>query len=111
MLNSRREYLSWKRQLTRLNSTVGLRIAGIPESLGEDTDEQVLDLAQDIDVDIFLSDIDRSHRVGKPRTHKPRDIKVKFATYRARRKMLKARATTKDFGRIWLIWASHDLPL
>ena len=42
-----------------------LRITVIPEGLGEDTDEQVLDLAQDIDVDISLNDIDRSHRVGK----------------------------------------------
>ena len=42
-----------------------LRIAGIPEGLGEDTDEQVLDLARDIDVDISLNDIDRSHQVGK----------------------------------------------
>ena len=83
-------------QYSRRNS---LRIAGIPESLGEDTDEQVLDLARDIDVDISISDIDRSHRVGKPRTDKPRDIIVKFATYRARRKMHKARATTKDRGR------------
>ena len=41
-----------------------LRIAGIPEGL-EDTDERVLDLARDIDVDIYLNDIDRSHQVGK----------------------------------------------
>ena len=75
-----------------------LRIAGIPEGLGEDTDEQVLDLARDIDVDISLNDIDRSNRVGKPRTDKPRDIIVKFATYCARRKMYKARPTTKDRG-------------
>ena len=72
MLNTRRGYLSSKRQLTYLNDVSerhiwrnSLRIAGIPEGLGEDTEEQVLDLARDIDVDISLNDIDRSHRVGK----------------------------------------------
>ena len=46
---------------------------------------------------------DRTHRLGRPSTrdrprNKPRDIIIKFATYRARQKLYKARTLTKDRG-------------
>ena len=52
----------------------------------EDTDDIVLKIASDIGSDLQLHEIDRSHRVGKPGEHRtrPRDIIVKFTSYRAR---------------------------
>ena len=69
-----------------------LRISGVPEKNDEVIDKIVLDLATAIDADIKLEDIDRSHRLGKPKSRdssddtpaRPRDIIVKFSTYRAR---------------------------
>ena len=70
------------------------------------TDNIVLDLATAIDADIKLEDIDRSRRLGKPKScdssddtpARLRDIIVKFSTYRARQKVYKARALTKQRG-------------
>ena len=64
-------------QYSRRNS---LRMSGVPETATENTDTLVLDAARAINSDIDLCDIDRSHRVGRPRAGKPRDIIVKFAT-------------------------------
>lgn len=82
-------------QYSRRNS---LRMSGVPETATEDTDTIVLDAARDIDSEISLSDIDRSHRVGKPKVGRPRDIIIKFATYRARQKLYKQRTLLKDRG-------------
>ena len=82
-----------------------LCISGLPEDdpASENTDDIVLKLAEAIHVDLSLNDIDRSHRLGKPDSQhnvnqKPRDIVVKFATYRSRAKFYKARVLTKDRG-------------
>ena len=46
-----------------------------------------------------LDDIERSHRVEKRRdSGRPRDIIVKFSSYRTRRKVYGARTKTKDNG-------------
>ena len=78
-----------------------LRISGINENPNECTDSIVLDLAKAIDVELKIEDIDRSHRLGKPGSEasprsKPRDIIVKFATYRMRQKVYKSRTLTKE---------------
>lgn len=77
-----------------------LRISGIKEEEGENTDEIVLDLARRVSADIRPEDVDRSHRVGRPRevnqntnaVPRPREIIVKLANYRARMQLLKGRA-------------------
>ena len=46
-----------------------LRISGIPEETGENTDNIVLRIANDIESDVRPQDIDRSHRVGNPKRH------------------------------------------
>ena len=82
-------------QYSRRNS---LRISGIPEEPGENTDQRVIQLAGGLGVN--PEDIDRSHRIGKleqvrPRVwrgaprpkRRPRDILVKFARYNARDKL------------------------
>lgn len=80
-----------------------LRITGVAEADNESTDDFVINLARNIDVDLNPQDIDRSHRLGKLNsnrngTTKPRDIIVKFATYRMRATFYKARVLTKDRG-------------
>lgn len=80
-------------QYSRRNS---LRITNIPETNSDDTDTIVIDIAKTLNVDISPTDIDRSHRVGKPDKAKPRDILVKFATYRARQRLYGPRSALKD---------------
>ena len=80
-----------------------LRISGKKEVTGENTDDIVLDIAEALGVNIDVSDIDRSHRLGKPGTTaeprtKPRDIIVKFVSYRQRNMFYRARTSMKDRG-------------
>ena len=79
-------------QYSRRNN---LRVANIPEKEGEDTDKIVLSIARALNADISPSDIDRSHRVGKPKRDKHREILVKFATYRARERIYTMRSALK----------------
>ena len=80
-----------------------LRIGGIPEIDNESTDKIVLDLANKLKANVNVHDIDRSHRVGRPREHqmgstdppKPREIIVKFSNTKARLELLKARSTLR----------------
>ena len=79
-----------------------LRIAGVPEPTGgqtENTDDYVIKLTHDLGVEVNLNDIERSHRIGKPRAlGRSRDIIVKFASYRVRRKVYGVRTQTKVKG-------------
>ena len=74
-----------------------LRIFGVVESDGENTSELVMELARNnLQVNIEQSDIDRSHRIGRSheRGH-PRDIIVKFTSYRVRDMVIKNRKKLK----------------
>lgn len=84
-------------QYSRRNN---LRITGCGETDNENTDDIILKMAADIGSDIQLGDIDRSHRVGKPGSHRtrPREVIVKFTSYRARQKLYKMRTALKDSG-------------
>ncbi|MCG8048797.1 MAG: hypothetical protein N0E48_24860 [Candidatus Thiodiazotropha endolucinida] len=75
-----------------------LRISGIPETGGENTDDLILKMAGDINADVSLQEIDRSHRVGRPRENKPRDIIVKLSTFRVRQRLFKSRTSLKTNG-------------
>lgn len=76
-----------------------LRIAGVPEDSRENTDDYVIKLTGDLGVDVVLNDIDRSHRVGRPRASgRPRDIIVKFVSYWMRRRVYGVRTQTKTKG-------------
>ena len=57
-----------------------LRISGVPETPDESTDNIVMSIANDIDSDIRIHDIDRNHRIGNPKSKRatPRKINVKF---------------------------------
>ena len=73
-------------------------MSGVRETDGEDTDKLVLDRADAVGAGISIDDIDRSHRVGKLKAGKTRDIIIKFATYRARQKFYTKRTMLKDAG-------------
>lgn len=77
-----------------------LRVSGLQEETNEDTDALIMRLASTVGSEIQISDIDRSHRVGNPRQQRdrPRDIIVKFSTYRSRQKFYKHRTALKDTG-------------
>ena len=75
-----------------------MRVAGVKENTSENTDVLVIDLSRAIGAEISLDDIERSHRVGKPKVGRPRDIIVKFVSYRTRRLVYGARTKTKDCG-------------
>lgn len=73
-----------------------LRIFGLPESQHEDTNEKVVNLAKSkLGVNIDPSNIDRSHRIGKPTSTNPRPIIVKFTSYAARARFIKSRRQLK----------------
>ena len=80
-----------------------LRLCGIPETAGEAVDEKIIEMATALESDISVNDIDRSHRLDKPRrsnghTVKPRDIIMKFMSYRARQKLLKNKSKLRSKG-------------
>ena len=101
-------------QYSRRNN---LRLSGITEKVDESFDQVVINLANDIGSDLALEEIDRTHRLGKLRTTltvkvasgsndddktkstlKPRDIIVKFTSYRARSKLLRLKSQLKNVG-------------
>ncbi|KAK3910875.1 LINE-1 retrotransposable element ORF1 protein [Frankliniella fusca] len=87
--------LAEQEQYARRNN---LRIFGVDESQQkEDTDKLVMDVARRIGVQIDKSQIDRSHRLGKPGP-KPRPIIVKFIGYSPRRSMFTAKKALKGSG-------------
>ena len=77
-----------------------LRVSGFKEEPGENTDEIILKIANDIGSDTQLPDVDRSHRIGNPQLQraKPRDILVKFSTYRNRQNFYRKRTALKSSG-------------
>lgn len=76
-----------------------IRIFGIPESTGENTDQIITKLAEEkLGVDLKLSDIDRSHRIGKPNGKGSRSIIMKFTNYNIKSRVLRARRKLKSSG-------------
>ena len=77
-------------QYTRRNT---LCISGLPEKPYEDVASRALKLFnRKMKVPITINDIDRAHRFGKKKDDRPRGIMVKFATYRARSSVFRAKA-------------------
>ncbi len=83
------------RQYTRRNN---MRIFGIPESMPENTDSLVLNLAKKLHIEVSVNDIQRSHRSGDPAVYEdtPRPILVQFVSYRMKREFLAHRRKLKD---------------
>ena len=87
--------LDTQEQYSRRNS---IRIYGLSEDENEDATKKTLDLFQQkMNIDVQPSDIDRIHRIGrKDNASRHRPLIVKFATYRARNRVFRAKAQLKD---------------
>lgn len=72
-----------------------LRIFGVSESESENTDTIAIDVASKIGVQLTESDIDRSHRVGRRNSDRPRPIIVKFVSYRKRAEVFRNKKLLK----------------
>lgn len=71
-----------------------LKLRGIPEEENECTDDHVIHACNDLlGVMVTRDDISRSHRVGPKNKKYPRDIIVRFISYRTRAAVYQARFT------------------
>lgn len=83
-----------------------LRVFGVPETTGEDTDTVLVNLFKEkLDVDVEVNRLDRSHRVGpkqKPgsrdATPRHRPIIIRFMSYQDRRRVFSAKRKLKGTG-------------
>ena len=91
-----------------------LRISGIRETQNEDVTKKVLGFAKTVNSNIKSADIDRAHRVGRPRSHidndetdafddvvdesnaKGPEIIIKFTNSSARLNLLQGRSVLRD---------------
>lgn len=78
-----------------------LRLSGIPESEGESVENIAVKMFSEMGTDVALNDIDNIHRLAKKTTsnatpNRPRDIIIKFATFRARQKVYASRSALKS---------------
>jgi hypothetical protein len=79
-------------QYSRRNCVI---ISGVPEESGEKTDDVVKSVAAKIKVTLTDQDIDRTHRVGTPKSGKSRPIICKLTRYNKRHELMKARRGLK----------------
>ena len=73
----------------------GVRIFGIEESEGENTDKIVLDTAKKVGADIPTFALGRSHRVGRAHGDRPRAIIAKFISHNYKVELLKNKSKLK----------------
>lgn len=77
-----------------------LRLFGVKEEEGEDTDAISMQIAEKIGVELNVADIDRSHRVGRRDTDRPRPIIIKFVSYRKRGEIFRKKKNLKGSGMV-----------
>ena len=91
-----------------------VRVFGIPERKNESTDDIICRLGEAIGADVFLEDIDRSHRVGRQDDNKIRPIICKFLSYQgklalmSKKKKLKS-LDTKSLFKAEKVYINEDL--
>ncbi len=87
-----------------------MRISGVGgEHFDENTDQIVMQMATDLGANLSVTDIDRSHRIGKPKPGRPRQIIVKFTSYWARNEVFGKRKALKDTSGFKDIYFNEDL--
>lgn len=73
-----------------------IRIFGLPELEDENCYEVVTDFCKTkLGCDFELCEIDRTHRVGRPKSGKQRAIIVKFSSYQSKIKVMKCKKNLK----------------
>ena len=83
-------------QYSRRNCNI---IHGLKEEKNESANDKVVKLfREELNEDVLLEDLDRTHRIGKKKdsSSKPRPIIVKFARYNIREKVLKVKKNSKE---------------
>lgn len=93
-------------ELEQYQRRTNLRIFGVEEKDGENTDQLVVDLCRErLGVDLALEQLSRSHRVGRPQRQsapngrkQSRAIIVRFCSYRDRRRVFEAKKRLKGSG-------------
>ncbi len=85
-----------------------IRLSGVAEIQGESVDDKVMDIIESIGADVPLDYVDRAHRLGKPMPNVPRDIIVKFATYRSKKRVMLKKSNLKKNGRTG-VYINDDL--
>ena len=95
-LTATRNELDSLEQYSRRNT---LTISGLPETQRENTDALVIDLARAAGGNVTEADLDRSHRVGRFKRDKPRQIIAKFVSFNKRQEVLEARTNLRA-GRV-----------
>ena len=99
-IESLQERLDESEQYSRRNA---IRIHGIPESAHENTDNVIVNMAEQIGADIFHDCIDRSHRVGRKGDY-TRPIICKFTSHKhklaimTKKRNLRNTDTKKNFN-------------
>ncbi|WAR08450.1 DIAP2-like protein [Mya arenaria] len=90
----------------------------LPESTDESADDRISNVAKEVGCAISLADIDRSHRLGKPKAgalqssaNRPRDVVVKFVSYRARSIFMRSKSKLKDTNFKGVFINEHLTPL
>ena len=85
-----------------------IRSFGLPELENENCYEVVTEFCKmKLGCDLELCDIDRTHRVGRPRLGKQRDIIVKFCSYQSKIKVMKCKK--KSQGNFNIVYVNEDL--
>ena len=87
----------------------GVRIHGIPEKIGESTDEIVLNLAKKVGADIPEFALGRSHRVGPKASGKTRPIIAKFIGHNFKVGLLKNKKNLKTLKNCEEVYINEDL--
>ena len=96
VINSLQVYVDDKcDELEQYGRRNNIRVFGVKEESGENTDNLVIAVAKKIDVHLDPSCIDRSHRVGKPGGRYPRPIIVKFTSYATRSAVFQSKRLLK----------------
>ena len=90
-----------------------LRACGIPKTAAESVDEKVIDMATALDSAISVNDMYRGHRLGKPRRSKgqsvkPRDIIIKFTSYRQKLMKNKYKLRPKGINNVFVNFCCNE---
>ena len=96
-------------RLAQYSRRENVRLHGVPETAGENTDDVVIGIAHDMGVDISSNDISVSHRLPKSRTMKERPIIVKLVRRNTKTALMMNKKTLRTIDRYRHIYINDDL--
>ncbi|VDH89918.1 Hypothetical predicted protein [Mytilus galloprovincialis] len=102
--------LQEKLTISKQHSRKGLlRLSGVPFSRGENTTEKVIDIVKRIGVNIKVDDISVSHRTGKFKENKTRQIIARFPKHDLKVEILKSAKKLREIPGLHDICINQDL--